>query len=173
MEAVEEFASLADQYCTMLERTDTEDAWQFVQGTLALLPRLYAAAWRLPNVEPLSEEPISASASIAAEEKRIEGRIGALLGPSNLYHFVFDPFEEEAPVASLIGADLSEVYGDLRPALDVFRRGGPGDLADATWEWRFGFTTHWGRHASCALVALHNLATDRGVPGGKGLNVAL
>ena len=32
---------------------------------------------------------------------------------------------------------------------------------DVVWEWRFGFYSHWGRHATEALRALHARLADR------------
>jgi uncharacterized protein DUF5063 len=57
--------------------------------------------------------------------------------------------------------DLADIWLDLKRGLLALEGGAPA--SDVTWEWRFGFYTHWGRHATEALRAVHaRLADDRG-----------
>ncbi|MFE7505205.1 DUF5063 domain-containing protein [Promicromonospora sp. NPDC057488] len=48
---------------------------------------------------------------------------------------------------------MADIWRDLRSGLDWLDSG--ADPADVLWDWRFGFETHWGRHATHALHALH------------------
>ena len=73
---------------------------------------------------------------------------------------MFDPYDPDgsAPVMASLSDDIADIYRDLQGGLVAFRA---GEIDDAVWEWRFGFDTHWGRHAAHGLFALHALITDR------------
>ena len=69
-----------------------------------------------------------------------------------------EPTDEEKPVASLVSNDLVEIYSDLQDGLELLSQDA---VIDAIWDWRFSFSTHWGRHAFDSLRAVHYLVTDR------------
>jgi hypothetical protein len=68
---------------------------------------------------------------------------------------------QEAVMLSL-GDDLVDICRDLKRGLLALDAGALGE--DVTWEWRFGFYTHWGRHATEALRVLHARLADSGGP---------
>ena len=41
-----------------------------------------------------------------------------------------------------------------------FDEGSPEAVADAVWQWRFSFESHWGQHATGAMNALRELVSD-------------
>jgi hypothetical protein len=61
-----------------------------------------------------------------------------------------------------VSDDLADIWLDLKHGLLALDDGAPPD--DVTWEWRFGFYAHWGRHATEALRALHARLAERGGP---------
>jgi hypothetical protein len=61
------------------------------------------------------------------------------------------PATEEATVGDLAD-DIADIFQDVVKGLWYFDH---DQEADAVWEWAFGFQTHWGRHASCAIRTLH------------------
>jgi hypothetical protein len=76
------------------------------------------------------------------------------LGPLNQYRLVWDPYDSptDAEVTGVLADDLMDIHRDLRRGLACWTAGVSGE---ALWEWRFGFDTHWGHHAVCALAALY------------------
>ncbi len=78
-----------------------------------------------------------------------------------IYWEVFDPYELDQPVAGSLSDDLLDVYRDVRGGLALWES---RHDADAIWEWRFSFESHWGDHAVDALRALHRSCgrDDRG-----------
>ena len=48
--------------------------------------------------------------------------------------------------------DVADIYRDLSAGLALVDA---GHALEAQWELRFSFLTHWGRHASGAIRALH------------------
>jgi hypothetical protein len=70
--------------------------------------------------------------------------------------------EAEAAVPLPLSDDLADIWLDLKHGLLALDdRARPEDV---TWEWRFGFYAHWGRHATEALRALHARLAERGGP---------
>jgi hypothetical protein len=45
----------------------------------------------------------------------------------------------------------------LKDGLKLFGRADDEDKAEALWEWRFGLSHNWGRHAIEALLPIHAL----------------
>ena len=74
--------------------------------------------------------------------------------PFDSYSEVFDPYDREdhEPVVGSLSDDLLDVYRDIRGGLWSWETDA---TANAIWEWRFSFDTHWGDHAADALRALH------------------
>jgi hypothetical protein len=52
-------------------------------------------------------------------------------------------------------SDLAEIAGDLAQVREIANQSG---LADAIWEFRFGYQSHWGRHLHELRTYLHALA---------------
>jgi hypothetical protein len=69
-----------------------------------------------------------------------------------IYWKVFDPYEQEPPVAGSLSDDLLDVYRDVGEGLALWES---GQDANAIWEWRFSFESHWGARAIDAMRALH------------------
>lgn len=59
--------------------------------------------------------------------------------------------------AFMLWDDLADIYRDLRHGLDLFNLGGTDAVAEATWEWRFGYENHWGAHLFRALTTVHEI----------------
>jgi len=141
------FAQLVQAFCDWCERgidpiTEAEaERW---------LARLHVNALELPDVEPTDDlGPPDAPEESAAVAR---ARIAPLWG--SYYRVVFDPnpAEVEAAVVGDFGDDLQDVYLDLRRGLVLLNR---GEVENAIWHWKFSHQSHWGRHATGALYALH------------------
>jgi len=70
----------------------------------------------------------------------------------DLYADVLDPLvvPGEASIGSL-SDDLLDIYRDVKGPLVVWQAGYP---ADAVWEWKLSFRSHWKRHATSGLRVL-------------------
>ena len=156
---IEDFQSVARQYCTLVENSTTLSRDAFLKQIHVLLPLLVAYAARLPNVSPDSENLNDEK----VEQGPIIEAINRTLGEQHSNHFyelIFDPWEkgDNPPVASSLAIDLAEIYADIKEGFAALERGGP--LNDVLWEWKYGFESHWGRHATQSLVAVHSLLVD-------------
>ncbi len=93
------------------------------------------------------------------------------VGAIDYYWTVFSPLKmcgTDDPVVGSLESDVAEIYADLSGPLRLWRTC-PDDRATAIWEWRFGFRSHWGRHALGAISALADVR-ERGTLGDKSLN---
>jgi hypothetical protein len=72
---------------------------------------------------------------------------------------VFDPFvlPPEEPVVGSIADDVADIYGDVVGGLVEYEA---SRTAQAVWEWKFQLRSHWGRHATDAMYALHIWLTE-------------
>lgn len=142
----EDFAASAKRYVDTIE-TPAPERVHFLMSVEGLLSQLVARAHDLPRVEPTSSEP-------APLHVQAPTGLREVIGDADLYWDVLDPIIAETPKVSTgsLTDDLTEVYLDLKRGLDLWS---DGQERDATWEWRFGFETHWGLHAIRALLVLH------------------
>lgn len=146
---VAEFARLAERYCEWAASAPGS-ASHDEETARELLPRLYMAAHRLPQgAAPESEQPGTSHSEYA----RVRSRFRHL--SVGFYGDTFDPLvvPPEEPTVSDLADDLSDIYGELRCGLELFRAGAPDAAA---WLWRTHFRDHWGAHVVGALRALHH-----------------
>jgi hypothetical protein len=142
--------STAREFCTWCKSSpETKSA----EGRKAhsLLTRLYAEALELD--EPATYNADIESGRVNDEEwKEVYARAAAL--PFQYYSSQFDPSDVE-PEGHEIGDladDVADIYRDLSEGLALVDA---GHIDEAQWAMRFSFLTHWGRHASGAIRALH------------------
>jgi hypothetical protein len=78
------------------------------------------------------------------------------VGQLHAEHLSFDS-EHEALRAFMYDDDLADLYCDLRDGLNHYARGGPADIDEACWHWRWGYEEHWGEHLIRAMLTTHEL----------------
>ena len=160
MQDTDRFAELAQRYVQLIDSHERQDLQAFVVLVHPLLVDLYRAALVLPAVEP-TEEDLPDRPGLD-QWGRIFQSLGAKFGSRNQYSEMFDPYDAPGtePVHPAISDDLADIYVDLKQGLNRWKE---GTKDDAVWQWRFLFESHWGRHATDALRALHALVFDYGV----------
>ena len=145
-----ELISTAREFCTWC-RSEPGTASAEGQKAHSLLARLYADALSLD--EPVKYDSDIEAPSVSNEEwKEVYARAAAL--PFQHYSSYFDPSEvppEDHEIGDLAD-DIADIYRDLSAGLALIDA---GYVAEAQWGLRFSFLTHWGRHASGAIRALH------------------
>jgi hypothetical protein len=159
-DGLDAFAAVAREYCAWAEGAPSSPADE-ARTARDLLARLVAAATALrePADEDHGEEPESGPTH--DDWRRVLGRMAVL--PVQYYRElpVDEALRDTADLAAAgslgdLHDDLADVWRDLRRGLDALDDGRPGDAA---WEWKFGFDSHWGEHATDALRVLHRVVT--------------
>jgi hypothetical protein len=150
------FIQVAEDYCTLIENGGSDNPWLFARECLVSVLELYRAAVLLPATEPHS---LKFKARLEyglwnTTRQRLQKKLSR-----DEYWMVFEPLETEQPDA-LVGSlsdDLASIWRDVKPHLTILSNGGAPAVAEAIWQWRFGFETHWGHHASGAVSGLQAL----------------
>jgi hypothetical protein len=144
-----EFAELVKRCCAAIEGATGEPIdLRTVRGLLA---EIYFRALDLPNLD--SGDVVDPSPALPPLDKSISDRLASM--PISEYWEVFDPLDANNHEADfrLIADDLLEIWRDLREGLILFET---GKALEANWDWKEGFSTHWGNHLLCALRAIHS-----------------
>lgn len=156
-----EFATVALEYCSFIEKADEGTLFGFVDRATKLLPLLYLKAALLPPLEPDEEAELETTVTEAMYDD-LRGRLSALLGERDVF---LDTFHEdmrysETPIASAISENLSDVFQDLGDFLALFRRGNESVMREALALCEHNFRHYWGSRLLNALRALHDIRYD-------------
>ena len=156
------FREAATQFCAYITARDQLTTTRFIGDLPRHLAALYAAAASLPVAEPESEE-LDRDRTSHDDWRTLFQSLGAKLGSHRYYSETSDPSrpDESGTVTGDLADDLADIYGDLRAGLAFEISAGQAAPRDVLWTWRFDFESHWGRHATSALRALHALLYDR------------
>ena len=156
------FREAATRFCAHITERDRMTTTRFLTVLPGHLAALYAAAAALPEVAPDVESP-ERDRNELAEWRPLFEALGAKIGPHRYYSETSDPSKPDAQetVTGDLADDLADIYGDLRTGLAFEVAAGREAPNDVLWTWRFDFESHWGRHATSALRAVHTLLYDR------------
>ncbi|WP_299295408.1 DUF5063 domain-containing protein [uncultured Erythrobacter sp.] len=106
-----------------------------------------------PDVEPLSENPTEAPGIDEAAFSRNAARF--FEGDDVIWLVDSKGGHDQDPVCTFATSELAEIANDLTKVLWEFKNGAE---ADAIWEFRFGYQSHWGDHLHRVRHYLHGLA---------------
>lgn len=149
---VQSFIDAARRYCQLFETAGKYALTELLSQLAPALANLYAAAWRLPEVQPSDSDVVGALAWADLPDLPD-------FGDFNSYWEVYDPYERKDALQISLSDSLKDVYQDVKNGLLALEGPTPSHLNDVVWEWRFGLTMHWGNHAVSALRALHSALT--------------
>jgi hypothetical protein len=150
--ALDSFAAAARQYCAWCQgprlpaRAEARTAYNLLVGLLAAMVRIETAA------------PVGAEIEYDRDFPRMRERFASL--PFQYYRNDHDPLNLDERVTAEVGDvidDLADIWLDLECGLKFYDA---GDRGAAAWHWHLMFESHWGRHATAALYALHCWLVD-------------
>lgn len=148
---VADFHAAALAYCPSVENEAVEP-----RAVLRNLVRLVDAALGVPAVKPSAVDHEKDPPGLAGASKAVQANVEKALHPADWYQMYFHPLNaaEPVPCTGSLSEDLAEIYEEVRRGLHLASIGAE---EDAAWYWRLMFEGHWGRHATQAIVALHDL----------------
>jgi hypothetical protein len=170
MDALQQFASVAREYCDLTEQLlageRPERLYTILEG---LLPRLLVAInpiWT--GGGPDEDDPSWEALRMTTEEFQPVSRMfGGLLGPDTdrlmaeyerlVPEGASARYDKDITRAFMLFDDLADMYRDLLNGLKLWDLGGPEARKAAQWEWRWGYQYHWGEHATRAMRTIHDL----------------
>lgn len=161
-----EFVTSANEFCRFLEQLNEVDGRLFIEGSVSLLARIYAAVIRIGETEPVNDSPLEVLVT-EMDWNLIEQRISALLGAHNDYirPATEDEFDRSELVTQTISEDLADIYQEMRDFIHIYSRGLEALMNDAAWEVKQRFGEQWGIKLLRSLSALHLLYVNGIDPG--------
>lgn len=142
------FVRAAYVFCEFVTKAGALPLRERVQSAREVLLSLYAAAIELPDASKATEKD--------APTPPVPGDWPGFAAHDD-YWEVFDPYVKSEPVAGWMSDAVLDVYRDIQRGLWFWEN---DEIADAVWEWRFSFDSHWGAHAIDALRALHRACSQ-------------
>ncbi|MGH9741438.1 MAG: DUF5063 domain-containing protein [Candidatus Acidiferrum sp.] len=167
-EAADRFGLIAQRFCSLVDSAITMGKTEFSVELYRILPDLIAEAIRLPEVElhemdsnqESNTRKLRAKAAMRDDDwRKLYNSLTEKLGDWNLYWQVFDPTKDDEAIHGSLADDVADIYRDLKPG--IYLKGiDQASFRDIIWEWRFGFHSHWGKHAIDALRIFHFLLAE-------------
>lgn len=151
----EELATVASQFVQWMESGPLPARQELVTAR-TLLAKLYLAGLELPELEPGEDYGWVPNSGLEMY-KKAHSRLSSL--PFQYYSLVFNAFEVPAqePVTGDLHDDLADIYCDLKAGLEYWAH---RERENAAFAWKSSFRYHWGRHATHAMVAMHQFASQ-------------
>lgn len=153
-----EFITVANEFCSFLERSDEMESADFVGRLQKMLPLLYLKASLLPEFDYEPEDDLERYVT-EVEYNLVQQKVMKHTGSGDDYQEVFLPgmqFSETALTAS-ISENVADIFQDLKDMLMSFRTIDEQVMLQALHETRQGFEQVWGQKLVNVLRAVHNL----------------
>ena len=153
-----EFITVANEFCSFLERAEELESADFMSRLQKLLPFLYIKASLIPEFDFDADDDLERYVS-EIDYNIIQQHVAAHTGAGDDYQEVFLPgmqFSETALTAS-ISENVADIYQDIKELVMSFRTLSEEVMAQALYECRQNFTQIWGQKLVNCLRAIHNL----------------
>ena len=153
-----ELITVANEFCSFLERADEMESADFLSRLQKILPLLYLKASLLPKFEFEADDNLEKYVT-EVEYNLIQQKILAHTGAVDDYQEVFIPgmqFSESA-LTSSIAENVADVYQDMKDLIMSFRTMNDEVMEQALWESQNNFAQVWGQKLVNCLRAVHNL----------------
>jgi hypothetical protein len=153
-----EFITVANEFCSFLERSDDFESPDFMGRLQKILPLLYLKASMLPEFEFEAEDDMEKFVS-EIDYNLIQQKILTHTGASDDYQEVFISgmqFSESA-LSSSISENVADIYQEMKDLVMSFRMLNDEVMEQAVWECKNNFSQYWGQTLVNCLRAVHNL----------------
>lgn len=153
-----EFITVANEFCSFLERSESLETPDFLGRLQKILPLLYLKASMLPEFEFEAEDDLEKFVS-EMDYNQIQQKILRHTGANDDYQEVFlseMQFSESALTAS-ISENVADIYQEMKDLVMSFRMLNDEVMEQAVWECKNNFSQLWGQSLVNCLRAIHNL----------------
>lgn len=160
-----ELITVANEFCSFLERSEEMESSDFLGRLQKILPLLYLKASLLPAFElETDEEPEKFVTEL--DYNLILQKVLRHTRAGDDYQEVFESgmqFSESALTAS-ISENVADIYQDMKDLVMSYRTMNDEVMEQAIWESQTNFAQFWGQKLVNCLRAIHNLIYGEGVP---------
>lgn len=153
-----ELITVANEFCSFLERAKEIETEDFLSRLQKMLPLLYLKASLLPQFEMEAEDDLEKYVT-EVDYNLIQQKVAEHTGAGDDYQEVFLPgmqFSETALTAS-ISENVADIYQDIKDLAMSFRTLNEDVMEQALGECQQNFAQIWGQKLVNCLRALHNL----------------
>ena len=153
-----ELITVANEFCSFLERSDEMQSSDFMGRLQKILPLLYLKASLLPEFECESEEEPERFVT-EVEYNLIQQKVLRHTGAGDDYQEIFTSgmqFSETALTES-IAENVADIYQEMKDMVMSFRTMNEEVMELALSEIKNGFALVWGQKLVNCLRAVHNL----------------
>lgn len=151
------FARDARAFCDFIDRLIDQRPPRCYTDLLRLLSNLADTGFDLPFAMP-DREVAKTTDGTMDMYARVGRAIANAISPekaSLIEHHAED--NDELTRVVMLYDDLRDIYRDLIEGLRLFDEDTTDARAEAVWQWRFGYESHWGRHLMRALSTVHEI----------------
>ena len=153
-----ELITVANEFCSFLERADDLESADFLSRLQKMLPLLYLKASLLPKFEFEPDDELEKYVT-EVEYNLIQQKILVHTGAGDDYQEIFISgmqFSESA-LTSSIAENVADIYQDMKDLVMSFRTMNDEVMEQALWESQNNFAQIWGQKLVNCLRAVHNL----------------
>lgn len=153
-----EFITVANEYCSFLERSADFESPVFLSRLQKILPLLYLKASLLPEFEFEPEDELEKFVT-EVDYNQVQENVLLHTGGGDDYQEVFlsgMQFSESA-LTSSISENIADIYQEMKDLVMSFRTMNDEVMEQAIWECRNNFANLWGQTLVNCLRAVHNL----------------
>ena len=153
-----ELITVANEFCSFLERSEDIETPDFMSRLQKLLPLLYLKASLLPEFETNSDDDLEKFVT-ELDYNLIQQKVLRHTGANDDYQEVFlsgMQFSESALPAS-IAENIADIYQDMKDLVLSFRTLDEEVMEQALSESQRNFSNLWGQKLVNCLRAIHNL----------------
>lgn len=153
-----ELITVANEFCSFLERAEEMESSEFLSRLQKLLPLLYIKTSLLPVFEPTWDDELEKYVT-EMDYNVIQQNVIHHLGANDDYQEVFISgmqFSESALTAS-ISENVADIYQDIKDLVLSFRTLNEDVMEQALWEIQNNFSQNWGQKLVNCLRAVHNV----------------
>lgn len=151
-----EFVTVANEFCSFLERVEEFSRKEFVLRLQKLFPLVYLKATLLPELEEMLDD---ATEKFVTEDDYnfLQSKLRRKIGAFDAYQEIFDPLMQysEDPVVGSLSENCTDIYQDLKDFILAYRIGTVEVMNDALVECRTNFEQYWGQRLVNGLRAIH------------------
>lgn len=165
MNALSAFASVAAEYCALIDSLGDGRPADLYMKLEELLVRLHGAILPVEKEMPDKEHPEFEKFEMTNDQWHgVAMTIGEAVGEESGRLYMehgganADATEVEmyyATRAGMLWDDLADIYRELHDGLALWELACPDAQAQAAWEWRFGYESHWGYHLFRAMTTVY------------------
>jgi hypothetical protein len=158
-----EMITVANEFCSFLERSEEMESSDFLSRLQKLLPLLYLKASLLPEFEIEADDELEKFVT-ELDYNLIQQKVLRHTGAGDDYQEVFISgmqFSETALTAS-IAENVADIYQDMKDLVLSFRMLNEEVMEKALSESQYNFAHLWGQKLVNSLRAIHNLIYNDG-----------